>query len=171
MHKLIYKVTDGLKCCLKSPHRVGAPRKRSGREWLGTSDLVLVVCSFAERSVCCGFISLAHPAPASSGSPEPTVHGDSAGSQVKAPSPGRGGRSWQLRFPALRTKDSTKIRQGHADRHRALIRNESKAPLHRNGRCQRKCEESEGCRALPTSRTCLHSSRGSSAAGCGPRSI
>lgn len=51
MYKLIYKVTDGLKCCLKSPHRVGAPRKRSGREWLGTSDLVLVVCSFAEKCV------------------------------------------------------------------------------------------------------------------------
>lgn len=60
-------------------------RKRSVSERPGTSGLVFVVCAFAEGSMCCGFISLAYPAPASSGSPEPTIRGDSQVLQGRLP--------------------------------------------------------------------------------------
>lgn len=51
MYKLIYKVTDGLKCCLKSPHCVGGP----GSDLAGSGWAPLILSWWfapLQREVC-----------------------------------------------------------------------------------------------------------------------
>lgn len=92
-------------CCLKACC-VGTHTKQSVSKGLGTSGpvcfVLLVVLLPCKERQGCGFISPAHPAPAGTGSPEPTVHGYSRALVTVTPS-----LRWEepeARLPVLRTK-------------------------------------------------------------------
>lgn len=101
MYKIIYRVTDGFTCVLSESLLCGDTHtKQSVSKGLGTSGPVCFVLLLCREKHGCGFISLAHPAPA--GSPEPTVHGYSRAPVTVTPS-----LRWEepeARLPVLRTK-------------------------------------------------------------------
>lgn len=109
MYKIIYRVTDGFTCVLSESLLCGDTHtKQSVSKGLGTSGpvcfVLLVVLLLCREKHGCGFISLAHPAPAGTGSPEPSVHGYSRALVTVTVTPSLRWEEPEARLPVLRTK-------------------------------------------------------------------